>query len=119
VKQVDSAQSAALIPNGRLAVLGGDDFFGGEEAAAAIEGFVAELRSTSQPVPAGAPSHDLSAREKEVLKLLAAGRSNQQIAEDLVISLNTVTRHVSNVYAKTGVANRAQAAVYARDRGLA
>ena len=61
----------------------------------------------------------LSSRELEVLRLLAAGRSNQQIADELVISLNTVRRHVSNVFDKTGVANRTEAAGYARDRGLA
>jgi DNA-binding NarL/FixJ family response regulator len=61
----------------------------------------------------------LSPREIEVLRLLAAGRSNQQIADELVISLNTVNRHVSNIYAKTGAANRAEAAAYATRRGLA
>jgi NarL family two-component system response regulator LiaR len=61
----------------------------------------------------------LSSRELEVLRLLAAGRSNQQIADDLVISLNTVRRHVSNIFDKTGAANRTEAAVYARDHGLA
>jgi DNA-binding CsgD family transcriptional regulator/pimeloyl-ACP methyl ester carboxylesterase len=61
----------------------------------------------------------LSAREREVLGLLAAGRSNQQIADELVISLNTVRRHVSNVFDKTGAANRAQATAYAKDNGIA
>jgi DNA-binding CsgD family transcriptional regulator len=61
----------------------------------------------------------LSAREVEVLRLLASGRSNQQIADELVISLNTVRRHVSNVFDKTGVANRTEAAVYARNHGIA
>jgi DNA-binding NarL/FixJ family response regulator len=55
----------------------------------------------------------------EVLRLLAAGRSNQQIADELVISLNTVRRHVSNVFDKTGAANRAQATAYAKDHGIA
>jgi DNA-binding NarL/FixJ family response regulator len=52
------------------------------------------------------------------LRLLAAGRSNQQIADELVISLNTVRRHVSNIFDKTGVANRAEAATYAARNGL-
>jgi DNA-binding NarL/FixJ family response regulator len=60
----------------------------------------------------------LSEREIEVLRLLAAGRSNQQIADELVISLNTVRRHVSNIFDKAGVANRVEAAAYARDHGL-
>jgi DNA-binding NarL/FixJ family response regulator len=115
VNQESAARSASLIPNGRLVVLNSPEFFGDEEAAAAIEGLFGETR----PAPAAHGSPGLSARELEVLRLLAAGRSNQQIAAELFISLNTVTRHVSNIYAKTGVANRAQAAVYARDRGLA
>lgn len=60
----------------------------------------------------------LSHREMEVLKLLATGRSNQQLADELVISLNTVRRHVSNIYTKTGVCNRAQATAYAHRNRL-
>jgi DNA-binding NarL/FixJ family response regulator len=60
----------------------------------------------------------LSTRELEVLRLLAAGKSNQQIADELVISLNTVRRHVSNVFDKTGIANRAQAGAWAREHGI-
>jgi DNA-binding NarL/FixJ family response regulator len=61
----------------------------------------------------------LSEREKEVLGLIAAGKSNQDIADELVISLNTVRRHVSNIFDKTGAANRAQATAYAKDHGIA
>lgn len=61
----------------------------------------------------------LSEREVEVLRLLAAGMTNQQIADHLVISLNTVIRHVSNIFDKTGVANRAEAATFAARNGLA
>ncbi|MGE3598851.1 MAG: LuxR C-terminal-related transcriptional regulator, partial [Dehalococcoidia bacterium] len=68
----------------------------------------------------GPPAHPdgLSAREMEVLRLLAAGRTNRQIAAHLVLSPNTVTRHVSHIFAKTGVANRAEAATYAARHGL-
>jgi DNA-binding CsgD family transcriptional regulator/pimeloyl-ACP methyl ester carboxylesterase len=120
VNQESSARSAALIPNGRLVVLSGAEFFGDEEAAAAIESLVGEAGAESSAGVRSAPARgpELSLREVEVLRLLAAGKSNQQIAEDLVISLNTVTRHVSHIYAKTGAVNRAQAAVFARDRGL-
>lgn len=55
----------------------------------------------------------LSQREAEVLRLIAAGRSNQQIADGLVISLNTVARHVAHILDKTGAANRTEAAAYA------
>jgi DNA-binding CsgD family transcriptional regulator len=61
----------------------------------------------------------LTGREVEVLRLIAAGRSNRAIAETLFISPNTVLRHVSNIFAKTGVANRAEAAAYATREGLA
>jgi DNA-binding NarL/FixJ family response regulator len=61
----------------------------------------------------------LTAREVEVLRLVAAGRSNQQIADALVISLNTVVRHVSNIFAKTGAANRTEAASFATRHGVA
>jgi DNA-binding NarL/FixJ family response regulator len=60
----------------------------------------------------------LSAREVEVLRLLAAGTSNREIAAALVLSLNTVYRHVSNIFAKTGAANRTEAALYALRHGL-
>jgi DNA-binding NarL/FixJ family response regulator len=61
----------------------------------------------------------LTGREVEVLRLIAAGCSNRAIAETLFISPNTVLRHVSHIFAKTGVANRAEAAAYATRHGLA
>ncbi|GHO99444.1 hypothetical protein KSF_094920 [Reticulibacter mediterranei] len=56
----------------------------------------------------------LTARELEILRLLAAGSSNLQIAHQLVISLNTVKRHVQHIIAKLGVTNRTQAVASAR-----
>jgi NarL family two-component system response regulator LiaR len=93
----------------------------GDAAVAAIEHFLASVPATSgddERAFEQVPDH-LSERELEVLRLLAAGKSNQQIADELVISRNTVQRHVSNVFDKTGIVNRAQAGVYARDHGLA
>ncbi len=60
----------------------------------------------------------LSPREVEVLRLVAAGKSNREIAEALVISRNTVDRHLNHIYSKAGLANRAEAASYAHRRGL-
>jgi LuxR family maltose regulon positive regulatory protein len=60
----------------------------------------------------------LSARELEVLRLLGAGRSNQAIAGELVITLDTVKRHVSHILDKLGTANRTQAVARARELGL-
>ena len=62
---------------------------------------------------------DLTARELEVLRLVAAGRSNKEIAHDLSVAEKTVKTHVSNVLSKLGVADRTQAAVYAVQHGLA
>lgn len=60
----------------------------------------------------------LSQREVEVLGLLALGRSNREIGEELFIASSTVARHVSNIFTKTGVSNRAEAATYASRQGL-
>jgi DNA-binding CsgD family transcriptional regulator len=60
----------------------------------------------------------LSEREVEVLRLVASGKSNKQIADELVISLNTVTHHVSNIFNKSGSTNRTEAAAYAHRTGL-
>ena len=60
----------------------------------------------------------LTGRELEVLRLLAAGKSNQRIAHDLVVALNTVKKHVTHVLGKLGAANRTEAVARARDLGL-
>ena len=69
---------------------------------------------------AGSPQlvEPLTARELEVLRLLAAGRSNQSIARELVVALDTVKKHVSHVLAKLGAANRTEAVARARDLDL-
>ena len=60
----------------------------------------------------------LSSRELEVLRLLAAGRRNQEIAEELVVALSTVKKHVTHILDKLGAANRTQATARARALGL-
>jgi LuxR family maltose regulon positive regulatory protein len=60
----------------------------------------------------------LTERELEVLRLLAAGRSNQRIAHELVVALDTVKKHVTHILGKLGAANRTEAAVRARQAGL-
>ena len=81
---------------------------------------LAELRTT--PAPArradSALSDELTAREREILALVAAGRSNGQIGASLFISTKTVSVHVSNILAKLGAAGRTEAAAIARRRGL-
>ena len=67
----------------------------------------------SQPgVPATYPD-GLTHREVEVLRLVAQGKSNSQISQELVVAEGTTRRHVSNIYEKIGVANRAEATRYA------
>jgi DNA-binding NarL/FixJ family response regulator len=65
-----------------------------------------------------AGAHRLTARELEVLKLLATGRTNHAIASDLVLAEKTVHRHVSNIFAKLGVSSRAAATAYAYQHRL-
>ncbi len=61
---------------------------------------------------------NLTAREAEVLRLVATGRSNAQIAADLVLSEKTVARHLSNIFTKLGVGSRTAATAYAFEQGL-
>jgi DNA-binding NarL/FixJ family response regulator len=67
--------------------------------------------------PDGLPG-GLTAREAEVLRLVASGRSNPQIAADLVLSEKTVARHLSNIFGKLDVGSRTAAAAYAFEHGL-
>ena len=91
----------------------------------------AELANPSPPVEEAAPMptaptrpatealiEPLTAREEEVLLLLAAGHPNQAIADQLFLSLNTVKWHTSQIYGKLGVASRVQAITRARELRL-
>ena len=79
------------------------------------------LREISDPLPQHPPSEvdPLTVRELEVLNLVAQGRSNQEIAQQLVISEGTVRAHVSNILGKLHLASRTQATLYALRQGLA
>jgi DNA-binding NarL/FixJ family response regulator len=79
-------------------------------------------RIRSSDVPEGSDSsalEELSARELDVLRLIARGMENSEIADTLNISRRTAKNHVSNILAKLGLPSRVQAAVYAVRRGLA
>ena len=89
----------------------------------AVQARLVAAATTSPVAPPGAavtePPDGLTAREVEVLRLIAAGRSNREVARELFISEATVKSHVNNLFAKTGVRDRAQAVRYAFDHGLA
>ena len=68
--------------------------------------------------PAAVTFPELTEREREILALIAHGRTNEQIAEQLVVSIKTVRNHVSTIFSKLQVADRAQAVVRAREAGL-
>ncbi|MEU4580096.1 response regulator [Nonomuraea sp. ATR24] len=97
------------------AVAGGEVIFG-QALAARVSGFFARLAGGD--APRAQPFPQLTAREREVLELIAAGLSNAQIAARLFLSPKTVRNNVSNVFAKLQVADRAQAIIRARDAGL-
>jgi non-specific serine/threonine protein kinase len=106
-----------------------------EQATAAAHAVAEEVGRTARPPvagvgPAGERTHEgaagspaaaagLTAREAEVLRLVAAGRSNRAIAAALALSLRTVERHVANLYAKIDAHNRAEATAFAIRHGLA
>ncbi|WP_284748483.1 response regulator [Amycolatopsis sp. RTGN1] len=85
----------------------------GPDIANRVLGFFNQPPPTSEPV-----FPELTAREREVLSLIAAGHSNGVIANTLCLSPKTVRNHISNVFAKLHVADRAEAIVRARDAGL-
>jgi LuxR family transcriptional regulator, maltose regulon positive regulatory protein len=72
----------------------------------------------SRPEPLDYTDESLSEREQEVMKLIATGLTNQEISDQLFISLNTVKTHVKNIYQRLEVTNRAQAIARARQLGL-
>lgn len=86
----------------------------------AITGFLAgETVGQEASARATRAASIITPREKDVLRLIAAGKSNRQIAEELTISVNTADRHVSNILTKIAASNRAEAASFAVRNGLA
>ncbi|CAM5587390.1 HTH-type transcriptional regulator MalT [Streptomyces tendae] len=88
--------------------------------APSIQRRLLERLSESEPRHAGPPEppDGLTARETEVLVLIADGLTNQQIASRLQVSTATVKTHINNLFAKTGIKDRAQAVRYAYGKGL-
>jgi ATP/maltotriose-dependent transcriptional regulator MalT len=87
-----------------------------EAARGILAGLAAapELARVETLMQKAAPSaHGLTAREQEVLGLVAAGKSNREIAAELVLSEHTVARHLQNIFAKLGVSSRTAASAFA------
>lgn len=130
--EADIRMAGATVRNARTVFF--DDphrGWGGSPAPAvtAIEGFLDEASGVAALNPARDQAHllvedapaaiRLTSREAEVLGLIAAGRSNQQIADELVLSLRTVERHITNLYGKIGAHGKADATAYALRHGFA
>ena len=134
---VDIASSlTSRIPGARLMVLEGNataPYLGDSETvASAIEEFLgegSEGRTTQREADSLPPEqngsgstrdypHGLTEREVEVLRRLAGGKTNSEIAEELHVSVRTVERHIANIYAKIGARGRANATAYALTHNL-
>jgi DNA-binding CsgD family transcriptional regulator len=85
-----------------------------ERLGAGPDAALARAASPRAPAAAGG----LTAREVEVLRLVAAGKTNRQVAADLVLSEKTVARHLSNIFAKLGLSSRSAATAYAYEHDL-
>lgn len=120
---VMAGASGYLLKDARL-----EDIVAGIHAAAAGEtvlasrvagGLLEHVRAREpRSEPATPVRDDLSKREREILRLLAAGHDNKEIGQRLYIGQSTVKTHVSSILGKLGVENRVQAAVYAIRHGL-
>jgi len=94
------------------AVAQGEALFGAGIATRLMNFFTAPRTGAPDVFP------DLTEREREILDLIARGYNNADIARELVISIKTVRNHVSNIFSKLQVADRAEAIIRARDAGL-
>jgi DNA-binding NarL/FixJ family response regulator len=113
------------LPDSRFVPLDGDShliFVGGTTQTIEVIG---EFVTTGERVDADRAARAarqaaalLSPRETEVLRLLAAGKSSREIGDELVLTVRTVERHVTNLYRKIGVHNRAQATAFALEQGM-
>ena len=95
------------------AVASGEAHFGPEIARRLMSFF-----SAREPAASSEAFPELTDREREVLDLIGRGRSNQEIARELYLSPKTVRNHISNIFAKLQVVDRAQAIIRAREAGL-
>jgi len=89
--------------------------------AGKLVGALSKQKKETAPLPQTADSlakHDLTERELEVLRLIATGATNREIADELVVSEGTVKNHVSSILSRLGLRDRTQAALYAHQHQL-
>jgi DNA-binding NarL/FixJ family response regulator len=111
----DVARTRMLLADAYEAV--GDSESAARERVTAQE-CLARLGVVQQVVPPKTLPNGLTAREVEVVRLIAAGETNRAIAERLVLSQKTVARHVSNIFTKVGATSRSGVTAFAYDTGL-
>ena len=99
----------SIIAKGIDAILNGDFWF----SRKTLIKFVTEAQSHSEPAEPDTMDGLLTAREKEILGLMASGKNSRGIADDLCISIHTVKTHIYNIYSKINVNNRLQAVLWA------
>jgi len=127
---LDAARSvSAAIPNARLSIIEGEHVhpFGNDEPSIhrAIDEFLGTPARSDVPPPlegavvTGKTPGGLTEREAQILGLVAAGHSNKEIAAELSVTVNTVERHLVNIYGKIGARGRADATAYALKNDLA
>ena len=114
----EGTRFAAKVEGARLVFLDGDVEPNDVEGTRAIRSFIAELgigRLGTDALPIGSEAVDgrLTERQVEVLRLIASGKTNREIAGTLVLSERTVERHIADVYAKIGARNRVEATTFA------
>ena len=116
-----------LVANAVRELCAGKDFVFADRGTRALKGFDEPVRlyrvewsesHVGRPPVSSEPASPLTARETEVLSLLAGGCSGKEIAAQLSVSLSTVQRHIANIYGKIGARGRVEAAAYAIERGL-
>jgi pimeloyl-ACP methyl ester carboxylesterase/DNA-binding CsgD family transcriptional regulator len=112
---------AARLPDARLVALDGDlhpPWLGDSAAVVRAVNAFLDAHDPRRATPSREESTPLSAREAEVLRLVAEGLSDAEIARRLIVSPHTVHRHVANIRTKLGQSSRAAAVAYAARRGL-
>ena len=111
-------EMAALIPHARLVVVEGSALAEFLDDTTPIITAIHEFMS-SDARPQAAPMPHLSRRELQVLRLIASGRTNREISDELSLSQRTVARHIANIYDKIDAHGKAEATAYAVRHGIA